>query len=44
MTLHLPSGTRTVSWSVEELDAGYGYTFLTLYMDGASYVRQVSGG
>ena len=45
MTLYLPSGTRTVTWSVEELDTGYdGYQFLTLYMDGASYVRQISGG
>jgi len=44
MTLYLPSGTRTVTWSVEELDTGYGYKFLTLYMDGASYVRQISGG
>jgi hypothetical protein len=44
MTLYLPSGSRTVTWSVEELDTGYGYKFLTLYMDGASYVRQISGG
>jgi hypothetical protein len=44
MTLYLPSGTRTVTWSVKELDTGYGYKFLTLYMDGASYVRQISGG
>ncbi len=45
MTLYLPSGTRTVTWSVEKLDPGYdGYKFLTLYMDGASYVRQISGG
>ena len=44
MTLYLPSGTRTVNWTVEELDTGYGYKFLTLYLDGASYVRQVDGG
>lgn len=44
MTLYLPSGTCTVTWSVEELDTGYGYEFLTLYLDGASYVRQISGG
>ena len=44
MTLYLPSGTRTVTWSVEELDPGYGYKFLTLYMDDASYVRQIGGG
>ena len=44
MTLYLPSGTRTVTWSVEQLDTGYGYKFLTLYMDDASYVRQISGG
>jgi hypothetical protein len=42
MTLYLPSGTRTVTWAVKELDAGYGYKFLTLYMDDASYVRQIS--
>ena len=45
MTLYLPSGTRTVTWWVKELDPGYDdYKFLTLYMDGASYVRQISGG
>jgi hypothetical protein len=44
MTLYLPSGTRTVTWRVEELDPGYGYKFLTLYMDDASYVREISGG
>ncbi|MGH8909724.1 MAG: hypothetical protein ACRD0K_25345 [Egibacteraceae bacterium] len=45
MTLYLPSGTRTVTWTVEETDTGYeGYKFLTLYMDDASYVRQISEG
>lgn len=44
MTLYLPSGTRTVTWTVKKLDTGYGYRFLTLYMDNASYVRQISGG
>jgi len=44
MTLYLPSGTRSATWSVEELDAGYGYGFLTLHMDGAKYTRQVAGG
>jgi hypothetical protein len=43
MTLYLPSGTRTVTWWVKE-DALYNYKFLTLYMDDASYVRQISGG
>jgi hypothetical protein len=43
MTLYLPSGTRTVTWTVQELNT-YGYKFLTLYMDDASYVRQISGG
>lgn len=44
MTLYLPSGTRTVTWWVKEIDpGGYGYKFLTLYMDDASYVRQISG-
>lgn len=44
MTLYLPTGTRTVTWSVEETGPVYGYKFLTLYMDDASYVRQISGG
>lgn len=45
MTLYLPSGTRTVTWLVKEIDLGeYGYKFLTLYLDDASYVRQISGG
>lgn len=30
-------------WSVEQIDAGYGYLFLNLTLDGDSYVREISG-
>lgn len=46
MNLYLPGGRRqTISqWSIERMDPGYGYSFLTLMLDGYSYVRQIAGG
>lgn len=45
MTLYIPGGPLQVSeWSITPFDAGYGYKFENLLLDGVSYVRQVSGG
>ncbi|MFD8153384.1 hypothetical protein ACFV28_21880 [Streptomyces sp. NPDC059720] len=45
LTLYVPGGPIAYAyWSVEEFDAGYGYTFENLLLDGVSYVRQTSGG
>ncbi|MFI8889564.1 hypothetical protein [Streptomyces paradoxus] len=45
MTLHVPIGPIAYDyWSIEEFDAGYGYTFENLMLDGVSYVRQIGGG
>ncbi|MFJ7180230.1 hypothetical protein ACIQXA_28430 [Streptomyces massasporeus] len=45
MTLYVPGGPIPYSsWSIEEFDAGYGYTFENLMLDGVSYVRQIAGG
>ncbi|MFC8142205.1 hypothetical protein ACFUKV_10605 [Streptomyces paradoxus] len=45
MTLYVPGGPIPYAyWSIEEFDAGYGYTFENLRMDGISYVRQIAGG
>ncbi|MEV8553144.1 hypothetical protein AB0L04_25445 [Streptomyces glaucescens] len=45
LTIHVQGGPITYAhWSIEEFDAGYGYTFENLLLDGVSYVRQISGG
>ncbi|GLP68958.1 hypothetical protein TUSST3_55810 [Streptomyces sp. TUS-ST3] len=45
MTLHIPGGPLYVrDWSITPFDAGYGYAFENLLLDGVSYVRQISGG
>ncbi|MEU5047249.1 hypothetical protein [Streptomyces griseorubiginosus] len=45
MTLHIPGGPLYVrNWSITPFDAGYGYAFENLSLDGVSYVRQISGG
>lgn len=45
MTLYVPGGPIPYEyWSIEEFDAGYGYTFENLRLDGISYVRQIAGG
>ncbi|CAM5232228.1 hypothetical protein SALBM311S_00741 [Streptomyces alboniger] len=45
LTLYVPGGPISYArWSIEEFDAGYGYTFENLLLDGVSYVRQISGG
>ncbi|MFD3758043.1 hypothetical protein [Streptomyces sp. NPDC058622] len=45
MTLYVTGGTISYAhWSIEKFDAGYGYTFENLKLDGVSYVRQLSGG
>ncbi|GHB67560.1 hypothetical protein GCM10010347_42070 [Streptomyces cirratus] len=45
MVLYVPGGPiRYSQWSVNEFDAGYGYTFENLVLDGVSYVRQTGGG
>ncbi|MFE0332290.1 hypothetical protein ACFW08_36955 [Streptomyces sp. NPDC058960] len=45
MTLHVQGGPISYEqWSIEKFDAGYGYTFESLLLDGVSYVRQISGG
>ena len=46
MSLYLPGGRqqRINQWSIERMDPGYGYSFLTLMLDGHSYVRQIAGG
>ncbi len=45
MTLHIPGGPLYVrNWSITPFDAGYGYAFENLSLDGVSYVRQTSGG
>ncbi|WP_405965735.1 hypothetical protein OG713_43535 [Streptomyces sp. NBC_00723] len=45
LTLHVPGGPISYEqWSIDEFDAGYGYTFENLMLDGVSYVRQISGG
>jgi hypothetical protein len=43
MTLYVPGGPILYrSWSIEEFDAGDGYVFENLMLDGVSYVRQIS--
>lgn len=45
MTLYVSIGPIPYEqWSIEEFDAGYGYTFENLWLNGVSYVRQTSGG
>ncbi|MFC9507383.1 hypothetical protein [Streptomyces sp. NPDC057002] len=45
MTLYVPIGPIPYDdWSIEEVDAGYGYAFENLKLDGISYVRQIAGG
>lgn len=45
MTLYVPIGPIPYEhWSIEQFDAGYGYTFENLRLDGVSYVRQIAGG
>ncbi|MFI6375756.1 hypothetical protein [Streptomyces sp. NPDC050546] len=45
MTLYVPIGPIPYEyWSIEEFDAGYGYVFENLKLDGISYVRQIAGG
>lgn len=45
MTLYVPGGPiEYQQWSIDAFDAGYGYTFQNLLLDGFSYVRQISGG
>jgi hypothetical protein len=42
MTLHLSSGVVAVDhWEISRFDAGYGYEFFNLTLDGTSYVRDV---
>ena len=42
MELHLPSGVQAISdWEITRFDAGYGYEFFNLILDGTSYVRDV---
>ncbi|MCX5199760.1 hypothetical protein OOK31_38785 [Streptomyces sp. NBC_00249] len=44
MVLYVSGGPiRYARWSVSEFDAGYGYTFENLVLDGVSYVRQTGG-
>ncbi|AMW10711.1 hypothetical protein A4E84_15065 [Streptomyces qaidamensis] len=44
MTLYVPIGPIAYDyWAIEEFDAGYGYTFENLMLDGVSYVRQIGG-
>ncbi|WP_158681041.1 hypothetical protein [Streptomyces viridochromogenes] len=45
MTLYVPGGPIPYAhWSIEQFDAGYGYVFENLKLDGSSYVRQIAGG
>ncbi|MBZ6475803.1 hypothetical protein [Streptomyces griseocarneus] len=45
MVIHIPGGQMVVNhWSVETFEAGYGYVFENLILDGVSYVRQIKGG
>jgi hypothetical protein len=46
MTLHRSDGSRQTinAWSIDRIDGGYGYEFLSLSLDGYSYLRQISGG
>jgi hypothetical protein len=42
MTLHLSGGVQSVDhWEITRFDAGYGYEFFNLTLDGTSYVRDV---
>ncbi|MEW1642302.1 hypothetical protein [Streptomyces sp. NPDC091219] len=44
LTLYVPGGPiHYRRWSIEAFEAGYGYTFENLMLDGVSYVRQTSG-
>ncbi|MFJ6895207.1 hypothetical protein [Streptomyces hokutonensis] len=44
LTLYVPGGPiHYRQWSIEAFEAGYGYTFENLVLDGVSYVRQTSG-
>ena len=44
MVLYVSGGPiRYSQWSVREFDAGYGYTFENLVLDGVSFVRQTGG-
>ncbi|MGW0843341.1 hypothetical protein ACWD26_24975 [Streptomyces sp. NPDC002787] len=45
MTLYVPGGPITYeSWYIQQSDIGYeyGYAFESLFLDGVSYVRQIS--
>ncbi|MGC0211141.1 hypothetical protein [Streptomyces levis] len=45
LTLYVPGGPIAYEhWSIDAFDAGYGYTFENLRLDGVSYVRQITGG
>ncbi|MFI8216097.1 hypothetical protein [Streptomyces sp. NPDC085932] len=45
LTLYVPGGPIAYEhWSIDAFDAGYGYTFENLRLDGVSYVRQIAGG
>ena len=42
MELHLTGGVLAIDdWEISRFDAGYGYEFFNLVMDGTSYVRDV---
>jgi hypothetical protein len=42
MELHLSGGVVAISnWEITQFDAGYGYEFFNLVLDGTSYVRDV---
>lgn len=43
LTLYLPGGPVHSSWRIERFDAGSGYTFSNLLLDGFSYIRQDTG-
>ncbi|MGW7254917.1 hypothetical protein [Streptomyces sp. NPDC054834] len=43
MTLYVPGGPIVYeSWYIDRIDAGYGYLFDSLMLDGVSYVQQVN--
>lgn len=41
MIVTLPHHRFVAAWSVQSFDAGYGYRFLNLTIDGVSYVRDL---
>ncbi|MFF4055579.1 hypothetical protein ACFYZ8_05660 [Streptomyces sp. NPDC001668] len=43
LTLYVPGGPiHYRRWAIEAFEAGYGYEFENLMLDGVSYVRQTS--